>query len=434
MCRIPNLLHYWDCGVYFMDWINEPERQIPVIATTDVLVCGGGVAGVAAAVCAARNGAHVTLIEHYGFFGGMATAGLVITTPPLNNGINIEIAKRMKDRGVFRKCFNPGEDPAQSNLTAFDPEFLKFDLQQMLVEANVQILLHTHATQVIKSGQTIDSVLVENKGGRYAIKAKVIVDATGDGDVAFFAGAPFDIAADPLPITLMFNMVDVDINRVLQHIGHWGNLRKHVRQAIEEGELQYDFGLEPSKWAPGLYAANTVYDNEINVWTGNLYSKNAIDPNDLTEAELISRDHTMRLAQFLKSNIPGFEHSRIEYTATQVGVRETRRIHGGAMPSLQEVQTIDFPDTAVKPYVNNSMRVPYRSLVPESVGNLLVVGRCISAQQDAMVQLRLIPSCFATGQAGGTAAALCVRENVLPHKIDVTLLQKAIFQQGMSLK
>ncbi len=416
-----------------MDWIVEPERRVPVVAATDVLVCGGGVAGVAAAVCAARNGARTMLIEHYGFFGGMATGGLVITTPPLNNGINLEVVKRLRDRGLFRKCLAPGEDPAQSSLTAFDPEVLKYDLQQMLLEANVRILLHTGAVQVISRGATVDAVIVENKGGRQAIRARIVVDATGDGDVAFFAGAQFDIAEDPLPITLMFNMVDVDIERVLQHIGHWGNLRKHLRQALDKGELQYDLELEPSKWAPGLYGANLVYDDEINVWTGSLYGKSAIDPDDLTEAELVSRDHAMRLVQFLRGNIRGFEHSRIEYTATQVGIRETRRIRGGVMPSLHDAQTVDFSDTVAKPYATTSLRVPYRALVPESIDNVLVAGRCISAQQDAMVQLRLIPPCFATGQAAGTAAALCVRNSVSPRMLDVALLRNTLSRQGMNL-
>lgn len=416
-----------------MDYIIEPERRIPVVATTDVLVCGGGVAGVAAAVCAARNGARVMLIEHYAFFGGMATAGLVITTPPLNNGINLEVVERLRDRNLYRKCLYPGEDPAQSSLTAFDPEILKYDLQRMLLEEGVSILLHTNATQTLLNDSAVEGVVIENKGGRQAIRAKVVIDATGDGDVAWYAGAPYDIAEDPLPLTLMFNMVDVDIDRVLQHIGHWGNLRKHVKQAIDMGELQYELSLDPSKWAPGLYGANLCYDDEINVWPGSLHDKSAVDPDDLTQAELVSRDHAIRLAQFLRGNIRGFEHSRIEYTATQVGIRETRRIRGGVVPSLEEAKTTEYPDTVARPYVNNTLRVPYRSLVPERVDNLLVAGRCISAQQDAMVQLRLIPPCFITGQAAGTAAALSIKRGKTVRDMDVSELQEKLRAQGMEL-
>jgi len=141
----------------------------------------------------------------------------------------------------------------------------------------------------------------------------------------------------------------------------------------------------------------------------------------------------MKLANFLKKNLQGFEKSRIEYTSTQVGVRETRRITGGILPSLSEIKTNKFYDTVAKPYVESEMRVPYRSIVPQEVENLLVAGRCISAQQDAMVQLRLIPACLVTGQAAGTAAALALRENITPRRLNVSLIQKTLTNQGMNL-
>ena len=141
----------------------------------------------------------------------------------------------------------------------------------------------------------------------------------------------------------------------------------------------------------------------------------------------------MKLVNFLKKNLQGFEKSRIEYTSTQVGVRETRRIKGGITPSLSEVKTEKFPDTVAKPYIQAEMRVPYRSLVPQTVENLLVAGRCISAQQDAMTQLRLIPPCLVTGQAAGTAAALALRENTTPRQLDVSLIQETLSKQGMDL-
>lgn len=416
-----------------MDWVTEPERKTRVVADVDVLVCGGGVAGVAAAVCAARNGAQVLLLERYGFLGGMATAGLVITTPPLSNGISVEVARRFVDRGLYRKCMDPGEDPAQSNLTAFDPEILKLELQRFLRDSGVRVLLHTYATGILKTDGRIGGVIVENKSGRQALRAKVIVDATGDGDVCALAGVGYDMAEEPLPITLMFNMVGVDIDKVLSQIGHWGNLRNVVEEAINRDELSYELERVPSKWAPGVYAANLCYPSEINVWTGNLYGRSGIDGNDLTEAELVSREHAASLAQFLKGHVRGFEAGRIEYTATQVGIRETRRIRGLVVPSLNEVKSIKFPDTVAKPYKQNELRVPYGSLIPESVDGLLVAGRCISAQQDAMVPLRLIPPCFATGQAVGTAAALALQKGVEPRELDVSLIQRTLSMQGMDL-
>lgn len=417
-----------------MDWITEVERKIPVVANVDLLVCGGGVAGVAAATCAARNGARVLLVERYGFLGGLVTAALVITTPPLDNGINLEICKRLMDRETYRDCTNIGDDPGTESLTAIDPEIFKHELVGMLIEQDVKLLLHTYIVQSIVEDNVIKGVIIENKAGRQAILARMVVDATGDGDVSALAKVPYETAETPLPMTMMFNMVGVDIKKAIAKIGHWGNLRKLVEQAVKNGELSFDLGLYPYGCSPGLYAANLCYPDEINVWSGSLFGMNGLNPEELTQAEIITREHVIKLADFLKKNLQGFEKSRIEYTATQIGVRETRRITGGISPSLSEIKTNKFYDTVAKPYVESEMRVPYRSIVPQGVENLLVAGRCISAQQDAMVQLRLIPACLVIGQAAGTAAALALRENITPRQLNVSLIQKTVANQGMDLK
>ena len=416
-----------------MDWITEAERKIPIVANVDLLVCGGGVAGVAVAICAARNGARVLLVERYGFLGGMVTAALVITTPPLNNGINLEIYEKLIDRGAYRECMNLGDAPETQNLTAMDPEILKHELVAMLMEQAVKLLLHTYIVQSIVEDNVIKGVIIENKAGRQAILAKIVVDATGDGDVSALAKAPYETAETPSPMTMMFNIVGVDIKKAIAKIGNWGNLRKFVEQAVKNGELSFDLGLYPYRYAPGLYAANLCYPDEINVWSGSLFGMNGLNPEELTKAEIITREHVIKLANFLKKNLQGFEKTRIEYTSTQVGVRETRRITGGILPSLSEIKTSKFYDTVAKPYIDSEMRVPYRSIVPQGVENLLVAGRCISAQQDAMVQLRLIPACLVTGQAAGTAAALALRENITPRQLDVSLIQKTVTKQGMNL-
>lgn len=416
-----------------MEWITEAEKKIPIVSNVDVLVCGGGVAGVAAAICAARNGLKVLLIERYGFLGGLATGGLVITTPPLNNGINSEIRGKLENLGSYRKCINLGGDPAVEGIIAVDPELLKYELMEMLLKGGVRLLFHTYIVQSIIKDNMIKGVIIENKGGRSAILGKIIIDATGDGDVSASAGAPYDVAKDPLPVTLMFNMINVDSKKAMDQIGNWGNLRKLVEEAVKSGELSYNLELYTKGFAPGLFAADLCYPGEINVWSGSLLGVSSLDPDQLTKAEIVTREHTMRLAAFLKKRLQGFEESRIEYTATQVGVRETRRITGGLTPSLDDVMTQNFNDTIAKPYLHREMRVPYRSLVPQGVENLLVAGRCLSAQQDAMVQLRLIPVCFVTGQAAGTAAALALRENTTPRELDTSLIQEILVQQGMVL-
>ena len=414
-----------------MDWIIEPERKTPVVANADLLVCGGGFAGVAAAVCAARNGSQVLLLEKYGFLGGLVTSALVITTPPLNNGINSEIAKRLQEKGVYAPCRHSGEEVEWLKMHATDPEIIKYELIQMLKENKIDFLLHTYIVGTIMEGQVIKGIIMENKAGRQAILAKMVVDATGDADIASFAGAPFRLFKKPM--TMMFNMVGVNIPVVLDRIGNWGNLKKALKEAVDRGDQPFDLGIHMEYGAPGVHAEKLVYDDEINVWSGNMLGMDGTDPKDLTRAEVTTREHAIRLAGFLKKYIPGFEKSRIEYTSTQVGVRATRQIIGRASPSTDEVKNTIFDDTVVKPYAHSHMRLPYGSILPQNVQNLLVAGRCISAADEAMGQLRLIPVCSATGQAAGTAAALALKQKKAPGDLDVAELQRILQDQGMDL-
>ncbi len=411
-----------------MEWISEPERKIPVIDNVDLLVCGGGFAGVAAAISAAKNGVKVMLLEKYGFLGGLVTAALVITTPPLNNGLNIEICRRLKEKSVYARCENSGEE---IELNALDPEVVKYELFHMLQEQGVDFLLHTYIAGSITEGGLIKGVIVENKAGRQAILARIVVDATGDADVAAFSGAPFRLVKKPM--TMMFNLVGVNVKRALEKLRTWGRVREVVKEAIDKGELSFDLGVFRDFGAPGVSLEKLVYEDELNVWSGNLLDMDGTNPKDLTQAEVITREHAMKLAIFLKSRVSGFEKSRIEYTATQVGVRATRQILGEAVPSLEEVKKKKFVDTVVKPYANAEMRLPYGSILPQRVENLLVAGRCISAEEEAMGQLRLIPVCSATGEAAGTAAALAIHNEISPRKLDVSLLQKTLGEQGVNL-
>jgi ribulose 1,5-bisphosphate synthetase/thiazole synthase len=414
-----------------MHWITEPERQIPVVAEVDLLVCGGGFAGVAAAVCAAQNDLKVLLLEKYGFLGGLVTAALVITTPPLDNGINLEIAERLTEKAVYAPCRSSGEEVKGLELHAIDPEIVKYEFTRMLQERGIEILLHTYIVDIIMEGATVKGVITESKAGRQAILARMVVDTTGDADLAAFAGAPFRVARKPM--TMMFNMVGVNVEEVLKEFGNWSGIKKVVKEAMDKGELPFDLGVHPEFGSPGVYAEKLVYDDELNIWSGNLLDMNGLDPKDLTKGEIITREHVMRLATFLKKNVPGFEKSRIEYTATQMGVRATRQIIGEASPSMEEVQKKKFNDTVVKPYARWEMRLPYGCLLPRKVENLLVAGRCISADEEAMGQLRLIPVCSATGQAAGVAASLALDEDVTPRELNISLLQRTLAEQGVYL-
>jgi ribulose 1,5-bisphosphate synthetase/thiazole synthase len=414
-----------------MSWIVEPERKVSVVVETDVLVCGGGFAGVAAAVCAARNGVRVLMIERYGFLGGLVTGGLVITTPPLDNGINREIAERLRQRRVYAPLQKPGAEMIALKMHAIDPEVVKHELIQMLRESGVELLLHTLIVGSVVEQGAVKGVLIENKAGRQAILATMVVDATGDADVAAFCRAPFRVVRKP--ITMMFNMAGVDIDRVLSRVGNWSNLKKVVTEAVAQGELKFELGTTLEWGTPGVHAECLIHPGEINVWSGNLRGVNALDPKQLTDAELITRDHVMRLVAYLQDRVPGFEGSWIELTSPILGVRATRQILGGISPDMQQVRNTTFADTVAKPYAEDTIRLPYGSLLPQGVDNLLVAGRCISADEEAMGQLRLIPVCSATGQAAGTAAALAVREGVIPGKLDISHVQKVLTDQGVDL-
>jgi glycine/D-amino acid oxidase-like deaminating enzyme len=414
-----------------MNWITEPERKTPVVADVDLLVCGGGIAGVAAAICAARHGVQVMLLEKYGFLGGLVTTSLVITTPPLNNGFNRELGERLKEKAVYTPCLNSDESTRPLKLHAIDPEILKYELVCMLEEAGVELLLHTYIAENIMEGNAVKGIIMENKAGRQAVKAGMVIDATGDADIAAFAGAPFRLVKKPM--TMMYNMVGVDVAKALDAFGNWGGIREFVRQGIEKEELEFGLGLDREFGAPGVYAEELVYKDELNVWSGNLMGMDGVDPVDLTRAEIITREHVMRMTTYLKRKAPGFGNARIEYTSTQVGVRATRQIIGEAVPTKEEVQNNKFADTVVKPYARNNMRLPLGSMMPQKTDNLLVAGRCISADEEAMGKLRLIPVCTATGQAAGTAAAMAVKQGISPRKLDVVELQVNLTNQGMDL-
>jgi len=411
--------------------ISEPERKTPVVAETEVLVCGGGFAGVAAAVSAARNGAKVLLLEKDGYLGGLCTAGLVVTTPPLDNGLNAEIARRLQKRGAYVPTRASEAEIVGLNFHALDPEILKYQFMQMLLDHGVEILFHTYIVGPILEGKTITGVIMENKAGRQAVLAKVVVDATGDADVAASAGAPFRLYRKPM--TMMFNLVGVDVEKVLARIGNWGGVRKLVQEGIDQGKLSFDLGLLPQFGSPGVYMEKLVHDGQVNVWSGNVLDLSGVDPFDLTRAEIVTREHAMRMSVFLKEHIPGFEKSRIEVTANQVGVRASRQIVGEASPNSHEVKNFLFPDTVVKPYSSSEMRLPYGCLLPRGVENLLVAGRCLSAEEEALGQLRLLPVCSATGEAAGTAAALAHEKGIFPRDLQVSILQRKLTEQGVRL-
>lgn len=425
-----------------LKFILERDKKTPVKFRADVVVAGGGPAGLGAALAAARNGVKTILVERYGCLGGLATAGLVIILPPPPykgtkgyGGILQEIVDELFKLGVAYR-FKKGED--EPGAVIFDPEVFKLVADQMVEKAGVKRLLDSVAVDAIVEGNTITGIIVENKSGRQAIMGKVVVDATGDGDVAAAAGVPYEKSDKRrlLPVTLIYVIGGVDNGRVRKYQRKDPELREAAKKA---GFTCYIWGLEREEQrGPTFLHMNNITKGQVMVEGGSMHA-DGTDAEDLTKAEMELRKRARAELDFLKKYIPGFEDSYIATTAPYIGVRETRRVVGEHILSEKDLEKKRIFSDAVEWYVSptkpHEMRnIPYRCLVPKRINNLLVAGRCLSATHGAQNRVRDIPPCMAMGQAVGTAAALSVKQEVKPRQLDVGLLQKTLAEQGADIK
>lgn len=454
--------------------LTEPTKKIPVINEYDVIVGGGGPAGIAAAIAAARNKAKTILIERYGFLGGMLTNGLIGNILTFHTKTHRQIIKGIAQEIINRMIALNGaighiRDPIgmAGTFTPYDPEVLKYVALQMVKEANVKLLLHTWISNTIIKSNEVKGVIVENKSGRQAILGKVTIDATGDGDIAAHAGAEYIIGrkSDGLtqPMTLMFKMCNVDIEKTLKYI--IANPEEFIL-AIPPEELKklpvigisgfFKFIAKAKKYKEfdvdrdRVLFFTTLRKGEVIVNMTRISEMNGTKANDLTDAEIYARTQVKLIVEFLKKYIPGFKNSYLSETATQVGVRETRHIIGKYMIEKEDiVECRDFPDSIARGAYpidihalkgsglklislkkGESYGIPYRCLLPKEIRFLLVAGRCISATHEASAALRVSATCFAIGEAAGTAAALAVKYKTSPDKIPPDLLRKHLIQQG----
>lgn len=419
-------------------FVLERERKTPIAFEADVVVAGGGPAGIGAAVAAARNGTKTILVERYGYLGGLATAGLVIVLPPPPlggtkgyGGILQEIVDRLFKLGAVQpKESNTGE-------VIFDPEAFKLVAGQMIEEEGVKLLLDSLVVGAIIEDNTIQGIIVENKSGRQAVTGKVIVDATGDGDIATIAGAPYEKSerGQALPMTLIYIIGGVDNDGVREYQKKDPELRKAARKG---GFKCHVWGLKREELrGPSFLHMDQIAKGQVVVWGGSIHA-DATDAEDLTDAEMRLRERAREELNFLRRHVPGFENSYIAATAPYIGVRETRRIVGKYVLSEKDLKSKKkFPDAIewyalpFPPHVHN---IPYRCLVPKRIDNLLVAGRCYSATHTAQNKVRDIPTCMAMGQAAGTAAALSVKLGVRPRQIDVGHLREILVEQGAYVK
>ena len=401
--------------------VRETARDIPVIAEVDVLVCGGGPAGTAAAVASARAGAQTMLLERYGCLGGLATGGLVIVLPPLVRGdhqviggIGQETLERLIDAGEADYRNERGS-------SRFDPEGLKRLSDEMCVDAGVLVRLHSWVVGVFGDEGRPEGVITESKAGRQAIRAGVIVDCTGDGDVAALAGAGFE--RDDKMIGLPFRIGNIDMERwsEARSDGIGGEIHKEAHAAAG---YESHFGLSPFPLNPGV------------AWGNNhMASGDFLDPAVLTRMEIRGRRSAKTVLDVVREKMPGFEDAWLIDTASQIGVRCTRRVNGIATMRFEEFEAEKQFDDSVA--LGNDFRkpqlvyeIPLGSLIPADVGGMLVAGRCVSGDAEAMEALREIHCCWTMGEAAGAAAAMAAERGCEPREVPVNELREGLVAAG----
>ena len=417
-------------------FIDEPPRQTPVKAETEVLVVGGGSAGVSAAVAAARNGADVILVERLGYLGGLATGGLIALLLTLDDGrgrqviggLCQEITERLHKRGAAHfpssgEWGSSDEKLVASNQqwglvwghgphrvrysVAYDAEEFKFALNTMAEDAKVRLLFHCYACDAIRDGDRIKGVTFQSKSGRFAILAKTVIDASGDGDIFTSAGAPYE--KDAVLPWLWFTMGGVENAEAAIAKGGW------FFRTLGDGRVLLPWG------------ATERVSRKID----------ATDPDDLSYAELACRKRVMEQVDSMRAELPGFAGAHICHIADQLGITESRRLVGRHVLGRDEV---DQPCDDVIAITGNWTKyealyyIPYRSLLAAQFTNLLVAGRCISVDHRVHHSTKEIPPCMATGEAAGVAAALSVHDGSDPASIDVRALQKRLEAQGAILR
>jgi hypothetical protein len=408
----------------------EPARSIPITRDVDVIVVGGGPAGMCAAIASARTDARTLLVERFGYLGGTATASLMACINGFRNqvepdftqtvrGIPEEIVLRLKElHGLGRSPYPQkpyATTPGQLEYSyAIDTEKLKFVTLRMCVDAGVDILFHTCFCDSIVEGGTLRGIIVENKSGRQALMARVVVDASGDADVAARAGAPFwQTVKDEAP----------RLNDGLMYRIEFGARRP-------EGTFACDFGSNAVVWGPAV---------------GPINGANA---DELSRAEIDARLRVYEDFAAKQAKTPELADARIIETPPLLGIRQTRFVEGEYKLTADDAITGRRFNDAVaisscpiihyygyRRYLEHEgYDIPYRCLVPKGVQNLLVAGRCISSEQQPYESHRSMVPTMAIGQAAGTAAALCCKTGSAPRTLDVSLLQSTLIAQGAELR
>jgi len=459
-------------GGFALKTYLEPARETPIAYEPDVIICGGGVTGCSAAIAAARCGAKVLLAERNGVLGGVATAGLMANITnmfmtsrdvPVVKGIPKEIVERLVAEGGTRPNWHRAELPG----IVIDPEIFKLVLSEMLMEAGVEILLHTITVGAIMEDKRIRGVMFENKSGRQAALASNVIDATGDADVVHFSGAPYHV--DKADGSMEFRLANVDLDRAVDYFGEYrdtfpenmdyvrdydsfrrnwyeygflffphGGGRKFGpwKEAVERGEYKIEcdgwYGLN----AFGMYALRG--DNTV-VVNSNFHHVAGVDVREFTRVEIEARRMCHYAADFLRKHLPGFENAHVIATAEDWGQRVTRYIMGRQTLTQEEAKAGRKWDEVIgrAPFKEPDeptygFEIPYGIMVPKEIDGLLAPsGKMVSTQPRGMI--RGMSFCMTLGQAAGVAAALGSVNQVPAGDVPIHDIQRKLLEQGAYL-
>lgn len=436
--------------------VEIPARSLRVSHEPDVAVVGGGPTGVAAAMAAARNGAKVLLIEQRGFLGGMGTAAMVPAfcpytdgEKPVIRGIGLELLDRMKEETgeQFRNRY-----AEQLDWVPIDTETLKRVYDDSVLGSGADVLFHTFVDEVLYEGEDIRGLVVGNKSGRSVVRAKLYIDGTGDGDLAALAGVPFQSGGERgelQPGTMCYLVAGADRDRFLQFLRETGepqHLEGLVTKAQENGDLP-----EGRKRVSGI---SWVSDSIAGFNFGHLFGIDGTRAEDLTRAAVEGRKLIQTQLKFLRKYVPGFERIHLVHSGDQVGIRETRRIQGDYTLVVEDfLSARSFEDDIARNSYfidihlanaghtmtvkhlppGQSHGVPYRCMLPQGKSNLIVAGRSVSSDRAVQGSLRVMPNCFAMGEAAGVAAAMASQGNYGFREVPIGELQRALLAQGAYL-